>query len=398
MILIIIKDGDLINQTLSTIKFDRYGTPTNKNFIICDTWSEGILKAKSLRYQFGLFVNSGTVFDDIDKFIEEILKYPHKGLIGHIIDPKDSNRFFYLDEQCFFLELDKFTLDDFTVSNFTSKLPERSEINIHDDYTPLWLKPIDGQEQDWRGVGFGEKILAKQLTDNIVVNWNNAFRNSKEFLYTDQAVTKWVDNQKGYVLQAEEQLWVFNNESIPLATESILLTPASGLCWILNLLSASVTHIDIIDISQTQLDLAKSLWNEWDGNNYGKFVSDFMQKNQVIHFNLDQPTISDLDRLKLRSPKHFIKTVNDIFYTQINIKDFSSQWQLAKKTKQVTFNHGDLVKFLPKYVEQSTTSFNLWVSNILEYKYTLIKNTKQDYDWFTFALNNAKVIRIHGQK
>ena len=56
----------------------------------------------------------------------------------------------------------------------------------------------------------------------------------------------------------------------------------------------------------------------------------------------------------------------------------------------------DMVKFLPAYTETVTTNFNLWVSNILDYKYTLINNNKQDYNRFTLSLNDAKLIRIYG--
>jgi hypothetical protein len=79
-----------------------------------------------------------------------------------------------------------------------------------------------------------------------------------------------------------------------------------------------------------------------------------------------------------------------------DIENFVDCWQQARSEKQITFNLDDMVRFLPGYVESTDSDFNLWVSNILDYKYTLIKNTKQDYDRFTFALNNAKVKRIHG--
>ena len=148
-VLIIIKDGPLVNQTLSTVKFDQHGTPVNKQFIVCDTWTEGFLKAKVLRYQFGLFVDSGTIFDDIVKFIDKIAKYPHQGLIGHIVDPLNADKFFYLNEQCFFLDLEKFTVDDFAISDFVTSFPQRSDRNIHANYTPLWLKPSEEKEQIW---------------------------------------------------------------------------------------------------------------------------------------------------------------------------------------------------------------------------------------------------------
>jgi hypothetical protein len=396
-IVVIIKNGKLVNQTLSTVKFDRHGTPTNINLVICESWREGFLKAKSLNCKFALFVDAGTVFTDIKLFLEQLIQYPHKGLIGHIIDPKDTTRFFNLDEQCFFLDLDLFQKDDFTIESFQAAVPQRSDANLHDDYTPLWLKPGSGEVQSWSGTAFGEKLLSAQLARDIVVNWNNTLRDNKKFLYNETLAQSWYDEQLEYTTLAESQLWVFNNEPIPVADKNRLITPASGLCWIKNLLTSSLTTIDLVDISGPQLALAKHLWNTWDGINYGKFVFNFIKQNKIIHVNLDQSTLSDLDRIKLKSSKFFVETVNSIFDKQTTeIADFAKQWITVKNTKQVTFTQDDMVKFLPGYVETATDKFNLWVSNILDYKYTLIKNTSEDYTKFTSALGNAKVLRIYG--
>lgn len=395
-LIIIIKQGQFINQTLSTVKFDRYGTPTNINFITCESWVEGFIKARSLRYRFALFVNAGTVFLDINLFLEQLSQYPHKGLIGHIIDTKDPTRFFNLDEQCFFLDLDMFQKDDFTISSFVATLPQRSDTNLHDDYTPLWLTPNNSEQQSWSGTAFGEKLLARQLTRDIVVNWNNTFRDNKNFLYNENAVQSWNNTQNGYTSLAENQLWVFNNEHIPIANKNKLLAPASGLCWIKNLIISPADKVDLVDISKPQLALAEQLWSIWDGINYGEFVFNFIKENKIIHINLDQPTMSDLDRIKLKSSKIFIETVNSIFEKQMsNIVDFAEQWKEIKNKKQVTFVQADMVKLLPKYLE-TTDEFNLWVSNILDYKYTLIKNSNEDYQQFISALNDSRVVCING--
>lgn len=396
-ILVIIKQGDYFNQTLSTIKFDRYGSPTGIKFITCESWVEGFEKARSMSNRFALFVNAGTVFSDINIFLEQLEQYPHKGLIGHIIDTKDKTRFFNLDEQCFFLDLNKFKQDDFRISSFLSKPPQRSDKNLHDDYTPLWLKPGINEEQLWNGTAFGERLLANQLSKDIAVNWNMTSRDNKTFLYSKDDLVRWQHDQLDYTDLAESQLWVFNNETIPKVNENILLTPASGLCWIKNLILSPVKKIELVDISNKQLALAEQLWLTWDGLNYGAFVFNFIQQNKIIHINLDQQNLNDIDRIKLKSSKFFIDTVNTIFERHTaDIVDFVGQWQEVKNKKQVSFTQDDMVKFLPEYLETASDPFNLWVSNILDYKYTLIRNTKTEYDNFTLALKDAKVIRIYG--
>jgi hypothetical protein len=276
-------------------------------------------------------------------------------------------------------------------------VPQRSDTNLHDDYTPLWLKSGAGETRVWNGSAFGERLLASQLERDIVVNWNNTFRNNKKFLYDEDVEQHWHAKQIEYTTLAESQLWVFNNEPIPMASKNRLITPASGLCWIKNLLTSPVTTIDLVDISSPQLELAKQLWNTWDGVNYGEFVFNFIKQNKVIHVNLDQQTMGDQDRIKLKSSKFFVETVNSIFDQQtVVIDDFAKQWTEIKNTKQVTFTQEDMVKFLPRYVETVSDEFNLWMSNILDYKYTLIKNTSEDYTKFTSALGNAKVVRVYG--
>jgi hypothetical protein len=41
----------------------------------------------------------------------------------------------YLDDQCWFMNINKFEVDDFTVTKVNHPLPIRSDQNLHDDYT-----------------------------------------------------------------------------------------------------------------------------------------------------------------------------------------------------------------------------------------------------------------------
>lgn len=397
-LLIIIKKDKFINQTLSTIKFNQFGETIDNEYIICNTWAEGFSKAKTLNYSHGLFVNGGTVFTNIDKFIEDLENYPHQGLIGHLIDPLQPDKFFYLDQQCFVLDLNKFDSTDFNIGDFESAPAERSDVNLHDNYTPLWLKQQTTNSIKWTGTEFGQQIIAKQLRSGIAVNFNNKLRDNKKYLYTENEYDLWVYQQSEYTNIAESQLWIFNNETIPNADTNILLAPASGLCWIKNLVNDTVQQIDLVDISKIQMQLAKELWDHWDGIDYGTFVGDFMSTHSVIHFNLDQPTMTDMYRLKLKSRKFLIEQINQIFQKYINQIDFPQKWQDAKKHKKIKFHYADLIKFLPNYVADATQEFNLWSSNILDYKYTLVKNLNSDYEKFNQALRDPKVKIIYGQK
>ena len=389
---IIVKTGPKLNWSLSTIKFNKFGVPTNYEIFICDNWVDGFNNAKQKNYKFGLFVKSGTVFTDLQEFISLIENYPHQGLIGHLIE---SNNDYGLDEQCFFLDLEKFQSDNFDFKEQITSKVFRSEENIHDDYTPLWLSSTNNQTHAWTGKLFGQGLLARQLETGIAVNWKGKFRDLKHYLYDGSADQEWLNNQVEYIKQAESQLWVFNNESMPIISNPNAIIPASGLCWIKNIIQDTSQTINLVDISEVQLDFAKSLWETWTGENYGQYTYDYIKQHELVHVNLDQPLMSDIDRLKLKSSKFFITEVNNIFERQLHdTVNFSTKWNQAKNTKTVNFYHADLVKFLPEYDAVDKT--DIWVTNILEYKYTMIKNSKEEYDKFILALETKNLNRIYG--
>jgi len=394
-ILVVIKNGSQINLTLSSLLFDQHGTPTGINYTSCNEWIEGVKVARKLNYTKILFLNSGTVFKDSIKFLRDICNYPHQGVIGHIVDPLDDKKFFYLHDQAFFIDISLINDDAFILGEFESPRPKRSDINMHDDYTPLWIAIENTNTQTWNGNRFGEKIIAKQIKNKrIVANWQKHFRENKLFLYDDDSKNRWLITQQSYIDQAENQLWIFNNEPIRIATEKILIAPASGLFWVINLLESPAEKILLVDISHVQLNFAQHLLKFWNGDNYGQFVFDYMKKHNIIHFNIDQPNLNDIERLKLKNPKVFISTVNDVFDKNIPV-NFKSKWNNRQQEK-IEFYHDDMIKFLPNYVE-THDNVNIWKSNILNYKYTLLKNSSDELNRFTNIINNAKVIELHAR-
>ena len=104
--IVILKDK-YFNFTYASVRFGPYGNPTKYPIIVCQTWKEGFDEAKKQNHTRVMFCKSGTVFNDIDNFVEQIDNYPHQGLIGHIIDPLVENEFFSLHPQCFLLDINK---------------------------------------------------------------------------------------------------------------------------------------------------------------------------------------------------------------------------------------------------------------------------------------------------
>jgi len=370
--IIVIRRGPLYNLTLAGTCYNKDGQRIKNYIVSCDTWEEGWKRAINLKADQVLFVDSGTVFNDIDDFLFELKNYPHQGLVGHIIDNQDGT--FKLDQQCFLVNIKQFTSNVLTTQKALGIEAVRSEQNIHDNYTPLWLKP--GQVKQFvEYKHFGQSLIDQQLMSNrIVSNWQNKMRGIKQFLYTEQDSKQWIATQKQYCQLAENQFWILNNEPTKLYSKSKLITPASGLCWIKNLFQDTIKEITLVDISKIQCKFVTQLLDHWDGHNYGEFVYNFLLKNQILNFNLDNLTvISKQQQIELIKTKKIIDIINDKFNQEFN-HNFAEQWQV-NKSKVVKVINDDLVKFLP-VTDLDDTS--VWASNVLDYKYTLLQNSNKE--------------------
>lgn len=360
------------NLTLTSLMFDYYGKATEFSVITADSWRSGYNMARAQGNTHALFVSAGTVFTDLKAFLQQLENYPNYGLVGHIVDPLNHDAF-WLHQQCLYLDLSLFDADDFNIQDFKSVKPVRSTANIHDDYTPLWLKPSTITTH-YIGKRFGERLIAKQLSaGRPIVNFNQSLRQYKTYCYKQENVDQYLTDQEEYIKLAENQLWIFNNESYQIYNvHDTLICPASGLYWMFHLVASEIQTIKLVDISRPQIQFAKKLWEEWNGSDYGQFVSDFIKQNNIKHFNLEDPNISKLDRIKLLKPSTLIDRVNATFEKQCqlhNIQDFSVKWQKIKN-KNINFYNRDIVDFLLEDNKQS----DVWLSNILSYKYTLLKH------------------------
>lgn len=382
-ICIVIRKGKWSNLTLATVKFDKYGQDLNTPYVLCDDWEDGWALAVNKGYTKLLLVDHGLVFLDIQEFMSRLENYPHKGLIGHITDPLNGDPF-YLHPQTTFIDTEYFDSEDLDTLDHLSPYPIRSDKNIHHDYTPLWLRPGRTEPIQQQSDLFGAKLIVTQLEQNdLVSNWSDQMRSLKKYLYDDEYAHKWISEQQYQFDIAENHLWVLNNEPTYLANGTVI-SPASGLFWIKNLFNTDVERIYLLDISQTQIDFVTKLLNEWDGNNYGKFCLDYMFKNKVRHFNLDDPKLTSEEKISLIKEQRFIDYVN----SRITVD--TSDWT-AVKHKVVQIENVDMVKRLPTLVSEIDGPISVWASNILNYRYTLIKNSPSEYDLFLDTVSNSRI-------
>lgn len=376
---VIVKRGPDLNQTLSGIKFDKFGNSMPQEIYICDNWADGFCWAQEKHYTCALFVNSGTIVLDWPELRKLINTYPHNGLIAHLVwHPLQQLCF---DDQCWFMNIQNFEKDDFFVSHTKHPLPIRSDQNLHDNYTPLWVKPDPTQEIEYITTNFSQGLIARQLLNRQpIVNWNNTSRDLKFFLYSNSLdLTKFQE----YKNIAENQLWVFNNEPITIVKKSKLVSPGSGLSWILNIINPATTTMQIVDISRMQLKFCQEVWNNWNGDNYGEFVWDFINLNKLAHYELDNPALTPLERLKLKGRTKFVEYVNTTFDSLVG-NDFTTYWAVAKQRKTVNFCNDNLVNWV---INNNVNEYDyIWCSNILDYKWTLLHTTVEQYAKFQLKI------------
>jgi hypothetical protein len=89
--------------------------------------------------------------------------------------------------------------------------------------------------------------------------------------------------------------------------------------------------------------------------------------------------LTPLERLKLKSQTKFIEYVDTTFNNAVGV-DFEYHWSLAKQTKTVEFCNDNLINWV---INNDVNQYDhIWCSNILNYKWTLLHTTIEQYKKF----------------
>lgn len=352
----VIKQGPNFYKTLASIKFDYWGDPTNAKIFTVENWHE--LYDEYITFDTIIFCSAGVVFDNIKKFIENIPEFVFTQ--GHIIE---KNNQLFLHSQCFVVNGWKPPKEIFTNETLELKVYnyQKSNSNIHDDYTPTWVRKTNEKSLTKINSVFDKLLWHNFDLHEYVVNFSKSQRQHKKFLYDDTE-----DLFAEYNNLAQNSLWILNNEPNFMWKHKEFVGPASGTMWLLQCCNPVVESINLIDISKAQVNFAKKLL-DWNGKDYGQLAYDYIINSMNKHFHFDK-TLSDKERLEYMLDKNsFVEYVNQIFYA-ILPKDFESLWK-NKKTK-IKITHGNLLEHYK--IDQT-----VWLSNILNYKYTLVNSNER---------------------
>jgi hypothetical protein len=87
--------------------------------------------------------------------------------------------------------------------------------------------------------------------------------------------------------------------------------------------------------------------------------------------------------LQLKKQSTFVEYVNNRFANQAG-EHFTNRWQQAQKTKVVEFCNDNLIDWVLKNDVGSYD--NIWCSNILSYKWTMLHTTVDKYNSFQLKI------------
>jgi hypothetical protein len=183
------------------------------------------------------FINGREFFDAVEQLVTEEFF-----IAGHLLDRSDA--YYELHPQCYVINLNSYK--DYAYpevgqqqlgNKHVQSVPKRSEDNLHDDYTPLWVHYGDYIREEYQHKCHGWNILSTAFNkqENVIVFGDN-IRNNKIHLYPEYLLDFNKNIQSVYHREqysATEFVHTANTEwglDIKQKFKQVL-TPASGLWY-----------------------------------------------------------------------------------------------------------------------------------------------------------------------
>jgi hypothetical protein len=328
----------------------------NKGFNVIQGLDEDLMLREAAKdYTHAVVLSTGTEFINGDEFFHEVEKlvYSHKDffLMGHIPDRDDG--YYELHDQCYIINLKKYkdlncpVVGEFAYYSEHKQIePLRSPYNVHDDYTPTWVRwgtHTKTYKHKWHGWNILSVAFNAQESVDV---FPEAFRNNKVYYYPNyepafipKSTYLYGKNQ----VAAQTMFYPHNTEEIikidfqgPIRQ---LITQSSGLNWIDYLITYGYnkdTVVRFVDYNLFALECMKHIVDNWDGSNYARFVQDYI-KQRASFLNKDGT--------------EWLAAQGKLYNPNI------PEWTLIKETIKFEFRHEDLV--LNKALDVST-----WVDKL----------------------------------
>ncbi len=245
---------------------------TGKGYTVLQSFSEDyVLQAASDNgFKYAVVYSTGTEFINGDDFFNSLtsLITTEFFIAGHILDRGDA--YYELHHQCYVINLETYKLLGYPQigqqqlgSKHIQQVPNRSKENIHDDYTPVWVKPGSHINDEYQHKAHGWNILSIAFTNNYkILVFNDTLRNSKKHYYPEspEDFTKhiaWAHMRYNYCLT--DFVHTSNNEFLMLTESNFtqVLAPASGTKFLKYISTTEPVTVTLYDYNQKSLDYWK---------------------------------------------------------------------------------------------------------------------------------------------
>ena len=272
-------------------------------------YADQLLKeAAILGHEHAVVFSTGTEFINGYKFFEEVEKIVTADyfLAGHVLDRGDA--YYELHHQCYLVNLSAYKELGYPSvgqqelgSKHVQVIPERSKENIHDDYTPLWVRAGSHVKEEYQHKCHGWNILSTAFEHGLkVLVWSDQIRNNKKHYYPEnqQEFLKhsgWIYKRQNYCLtdfvHTSNTDW---NNSTEKGFRQVF-TPASGIWWMDIIDTVHPVKVVFYDYNQHALDYwqhhAPKIHNvEYDFVRLDLLADDF--KPELYLDNIDQTFIN----------------------------------------------------------------------------------------------------------
>ena len=235
------------------------------------------------------------------------------GLLGHIISYDQKVPYFYKEFWCVNMKIYKeigcptWESNNLVFPNFI-----RSTENFHDNYTPFYLNPFNGVNNNEFQLKWGTGLIEGWLLNQkAVLNFPTSIRELKHHLYPEnhEKLAQYFDSkisvneltqplQKEYFrcvdyANAKNCIFLFNTDTLNFTTPSVKIDNLISVCaafrpYLILFKSGfdQSTKVKFIDYSQISLDFKQWLVENWDGYDIGNAVALFEKHvGQPISWN-----------------------------------------------------------------------------------------------------------------
>lgn len=350
--------------------------------IVKESINEVLDEALTHAVDYCIVQSVGHIIRDVQffHFIEKWIESQDFFITGHIMDknkknlnnPKGDEGYYGLHKQCMLVNLkyyEKFDKPVFGIKNsgeaFLVKA-ERHAKDIHDDYTPLSLKPTEDTQICTPLVDGWNFINTSLANDLTVYNFHPKIRESKQYIYPKTSVAdlehqlSWISNIVDF---APKCVFFWNTENYSDLKYIKMPKPLKKLYAVAASFKPNMilhhfgfyddTEVVFYDYSKPALAFKKLLLKEWDGVDYPRFL-DYAQRK----YKIDETGGNETQTL----------TRNELWQREIawwgSEEAIKNHWDRYKKLKH-TFIHTDICENPLKVSNLITEEENsaIWWSN-----------------------------------